>query len=231
VKLHLITGVTGAGKTGESIRLAAELRAPVVVIDRFQCFPELATTSGRPTTAELAGTQRVYLDDRRVSDGELAAGEAFTRLRRLLRALGTSHHTVILEGGSISLLSSMKASGMLDSGVSVRLMARDTEDLAYVAAVHARVTNMLTIGPTMMDELAHAWRFRVQRSFVASICGLDVILAWSRTRNRPVQGYVHTPDDIAELTEATTTAHLDYARRQMKCLSELGFTDDLITTW
>ncbi|MET0134112.1 MAG: isopentenyl transferase family protein, partial [Kibdelosporangium sp.] len=123
-----------------------------------------------------------------------------------------------------------KASGMLDSAVSVRLRVRATEDLGYVAAVRARVTNMLTVGPTIMDELAHAWRFRVQRSFVASICGLDALLAWSRTRGRRVQGHVHTPDDIAELTEVLTTAHLDYSRRQLKSLSELGFTDRLSAT-
>jgi adenylate dimethylallyltransferase len=225
MRLHLITGVTGAGKTGESIRIAAGLRAPVVAVDRFQCFPELSTTSGRPTAAELAGTQRIYLDERRVSDGGLAADEALTRLRRLLRVLGADHHDIILEGGSISLLSLMKTSGMLDSGVTVRLMAHNADDLAYAAALRARVTKMLTTGPTMLDELADVWRFRAQRSFVASICGLDAILDWSRMRNRPVRDYAHTPDDIAELTEAVTTAHLDYARRQLKSLAELGFTD------
>ncbi|MEV7627722.1 isopentenyl transferase family protein [Actinoplanes sp. NPDC089786] len=47
LNLILIVGPTGVGKTDRAIELARKVDAPIVVLDRVQCYAELAVGSAR----------------------------------------------------------------------------------------------------------------------------------------------------------------------------------------
>ncbi|MCP2204775.1 isopentenyl transferase family protein [Lentzea flava] len=217
----MIVGTTGIGKTAAAVQLAARWNAPVVSLDRVQCFPELATTSGRPTARELAGTARLYLDNRTIAQGELTVFEAYTRLRRLLRTLSTYHPAVILEGGSISLTTLLMTGENAPPGATFELMMGDVDAPAYRARLHARVVRMLTVRPSLIDEFAHAWRYRELRGFIASIVGFDALVAWHSRRESVTSGFVLSSEDRSVLIDRITDAHLAYAREQTKSLRAL----------
>src|SRR4051812_8683885 len=100
VRVHAVLGVTGAGKTSLATAVGHALGVPVVVADRIQCFRDIPVVSSRPSPDH----RRVYLDDRTIPDGDLPARRAYPKLRRILSDLADRHQTVILEGGSVSLL-------------------------------------------------------------------------------------------------------------------------------
>lgn len=78
--LRLIFGPTCTGKTSTAVALAQQTGLPVLSLDRVQCCPQLSTGSGRPTVEELKGTSRLYLDDRPLVKGIIAAKQAHERL-------------------------------------------------------------------------------------------------------------------------------------------------------
>lgn len=220
MRIHVIAGTTGAGKTAASVRLAQHIDAPVIAIDRFQCFPELATVSGRPTIAELQGTRRIYLDNRRLSQGELGADEAFVRLMKILRLLSGKYSAVILEGGSISICAHMatRAPELLRD-VHLKLGPNNP---AYRDAVYERVSHMLSAEPSMLRELSLAWQMREQRGFVASICGFDAVLSWCASNRRSIAHLAPSRSELLELIARVTRSHLAYAQTQVRALATLG---------
>ncbi|MEU5320899.1 isopentenyl transferase family protein [Streptomyces sp. NPDC021056] len=176
--VHLIAGPTGVGKSAAATRLARATGVPIVVADRLQCFTDLTTTSAR-AGAEVPDVCRYWLGDRTFADGDLCATEATDTLVALVERLGARHRSVIVEGGSISLLRELAARrAELPWRLSVRLLSPPGRD-EYVAALARRAREMLApraSGHSLLEELAALWREPRQRLFAASVNGFEAVL-------------------------------------------------------
>lgn len=216
MKLCLMIGPTGIGKTNRSITMARQHGAPVISLDRFQIFQELATGTCRPTPKELEGTERIFLAERRVASGELSSGESYQILLGLIEKLSHQHRMVILEGGSISLCSVLFEQGF------IRRFHIDVEFLTiqdmpgYRSRVMARLQEMLT-GSTeqrsMLEELARLWHDPSQVSFVETIVGYDVLVQHCRRTQTTPHDLMQKPMEAA-LFDEVLDAHLAYAQWQ-----------------
>ena len=105
----LIWGPTSVGKTDLSVKLALDKDAPVIALDRFQGYQEIEMGSGAPSQEELKHTQRYYLTDTTdaLSHGIIDAQHANERAKDLATSLLKDRSTVIMEGGSQSLIQAL----------------------------------------------------------------------------------------------------------------------------
>jgi hypothetical protein len=121
------------------------LQAPIVIADRIQCFVDLQVTSARTLREREDDVARHYIAERRVRDGDLGARAAFASLIELIGRLGLQHPFIVLEGGSISLLSllsQMHRSGNLPFRMSLDMMTMGDE-AAHRKRLAARARQML----------------------------------------------------------------------------------------
>jgi len=228
-RLELVLGSTGIGKTRLSVHTALAQRAPVIALDRIQCHPEIAIGSGRPSSGELAGTRRVYLDSRPLAAGVIEAGPAVDRLvslqRRLLDGGAT---TLVVEGGSISLLHELLSRGDWRQAVAVRVaVCVEGSARRYEQGVASRVEQMLGYGEdpaarTLQDELADLWDDPLARKAAAEIIGYrEAIAVCDRHGLLPQEMTGRTGRlwryELAHLIQA---AHLAYAGQQRAALAE-----------
>lgn len=209
-------GPTGVGKTDRSVLLARRLGAPVVSVDRFQIFPELATGTGRPTSTELAGTQRYFLGERTVADGELTTAAAYSKFIRVVECLSRRHRRIVLEGGSISLLSLLFELGFMHRvRADVELMGV-ADWPSYRRRVSQRVVQFLAGSGerrSMLAELSQFWCKPEQLAFVQTIVGYDVLTQYCRRRGIGPDELMGKPLD-SELVAALVQSHVDYAHQQ-----------------
>ena len=98
-ELISILGPTAAGKTAFSIRLARELKAPVISADSVQIYRGLDIGSGKVTEEEMEGVPH-YLLDVRNPDEDFSAGEYERTADALLERLFAEHDQVLLVGGA-----------------------------------------------------------------------------------------------------------------------------------
>ena len=172
--ISVIIGPTGIGKTDRAVNIARRDDAPATCIDRYQVFPELASGTGRPTSDELPGTERIYLAERKIADGELSARDAVSSLSEIVRDVSRRSDKLILEGGSTSLCTLLFESGVLDHPhVTVRFITAPDWS-AYRQRVRNREVRLLEGNPEqapMPAELAAVRRTPQQLNFVESIVG------------------------------------------------------------
>ncbi|WP_155054120.1 isopentenyl transferase family protein [Streptomyces blattellae] len=176
--VHLIAGPTGVGKSATATALARATGAPIVVADRLQCFTDIATTSAR-AGADVPGVRRHWLGDRTFADGDLSAANATDALVGLVNQLGSRHPSVIVEGGSISLLRELAGRlPQLPWELTVQLLPLPDLD-AYVATLTGRAHTMLAPPPpdrSLLEELDALWRDPRQRWLAASVNGFEAVL-------------------------------------------------------
>ncbi|MGW1783653.1 isopentenyl transferase family protein [Streptomyces sp. NPDC002143] len=179
--VRALVGPTGVGKSAAATALARDTGAPVLVADRIQCFTDLAVTSGRAADARVPGVDRIWLSERTVGDGDYTPGEASEDLLSRLGSLVTDHGTVVLEGGSISLL--LRFAELMENlpySISVDLLPIP-DRRHYPARQIARARKMLlpdSSGRSLLTEFAAAWRTPGRRRFTASVSGLDSVCEW-----------------------------------------------------
>ncbi|NEB03577.1 isopentenyl transferase family protein [Streptomyces sp. SID13726] len=176
--VRLIVGPTGVGKSAAATALARATGAPIVVADRLQCFTDLLTTSAR-AGADVPGVQRYWLGDRTFADGDLSAVEATDSLVRLVDRLSERHPSVIVEGGSVSLLRELSARRReLPWRATVRVLPVP-DRASYVEALTRRAFTMLAPAApdrSLLEELAALWRDPGQRWLAASVNGFEAVL-------------------------------------------------------
>lgn len=176
--VRLIVGPTGVGKSAAATALARTTGAPIVVADRLQCFTELLTTSAR-AGADVPGAHRYWLGDRTFADGDLGAVDATDSLVRLVDRLGRQHPSVIVEGGSVSLLRELTAR-RAELPWRARVQVLPVPDrVSYVHALTRRAYTMLTPDApdrSLLEELAALWRDPGQRWLAASVNGFEAVL-------------------------------------------------------
>jgi len=225
--VHAIVGPTGVGKTALATRLARETNAPTVVADRIQCFTDLSTTSARSDCDSSESIIRLYLADRVVADGDYPAEEAAQELVRKLERLTMEYPYVVVEGGSISVLRRLAARrGQLSFNLSAQVL-HIPDDVEYRLRLFTRARGMLspnTGGPSMLDELAMAWKNESQREFVASINGFEAALEWcchNRVDPATLSGNDMDPVLLDEIAWMVADAHAVHGREQDETFSAI----------
>ncbi|MEV8400245.1 isopentenyl transferase family protein [Streptomyces niveus] len=228
--VHLIVGPTGVGKSAAASAVARRTDAPVVVADRIQCFTDLATTSAR-AGADEPGVHRAWLGDRTVSDGDYRAAEAAEALVFTVQRLAGPGRTVVVEGGSISLLTHLADHHLprLPWRVTVTTLTRPAPD-RYLASLTVRAHAMLRPGPpdkSLLDELAALWRQPGKRWFAASVNGLEAALEWCAKYGidpaDPATARVGDvpPSLVEELARLIAERHAEHGADQERAFAEL----------
>jgi hypothetical protein len=225
---HLILGPTGIGKTRRAVAAAAEGGCPVIALDRIQCHPQIGIGSGRPAEDELAGTTRLYLDDRPLSDGPISAGPAIDRLvhaQRLL--LGGGAGALVVEGGSISLIRELTGRSDWCEGWTVRVtVCVEGSARRYEEGVTARVEEMVGYGAgparTVQDELADLWDDPLARKHAGEVIGYREAIDLCEQHSVLPQELTGPHGHLwrYELSSRIRDAHLAYSRQQRAVIAE-----------
>lgn len=226
-RLHFIVGPTTTGKTSRSVELAEQTGAPVIVLDRIQCFPELAVGSGRPSPAELRSTRRIYIKDCMVIDGELPATTANTLVHEHVARLIREEPVLILEGGSVSLLRTIAADPRWGTYSQSWERLHLREVASYLSKAKSRVQEMLAPSDgtwSMLDEIARLWPDTRSHAVLGGIVGYKTIIAYAARYRIPVTALRHTlsPEQIGHLAEEIAGEYLIYARWQERELPAMS---------
>ena len=225
MSMHLIYGPTSVGKTAASIALARRTGAPVIALDRLQCCPELATGSGRPSADELNGTRRIYMAARRLPEGMISAQEANQRLKALVAACMAGERSVILEGGSVSLLQEMVSdphwAGFSWSCTRLHL----ADPASFMSRARRRVRQMLHPGdgrPSLLEELLRAWPIPAARPIIEDIDGYRCAIRFAHGHGCAIPELLHLDPVLEEeLVEEIAQEYLQHARWQEEEFPEL----------
>lgn len=224
IQVKAIVGVTGSGKSTAADSVASEMCVPIVVADRLQCFTDIPITSARAPA--LNGVIRYHLSNRTISDGDYTDEQAFVDMLRLIDELAGTHRLIILEGGSISLLSRLAHEKNLPFLLSVHVMPLG-ERGEHWFRLRTRAMNMLSPNdgqPGILQELSHVWQYDRQRTFIASINGFEAILAWCRRNSldpADLGGHPLSKQGLADLAAEIANAHMDHSLEQEAALREL----------
>lgn len=214
--LHLIWGPTSTGKTARSVAIAKRTGAPVLVLDRIQCCPDVAIGSGRPSEQELCGTKRIYLDSRPITQGIISAQQAVERLHQRVDHYSAIHPLIILEGGSVSLLQEMvkhQSWGQKYAWSFEPIPMPSIEH--FLQRATQRVWEMFYPGDglkSMLDEMVQIWANPECRDTIADIYGYRCIISYVRQRQRHVDHILHmSPDEQQQLAEEIAREYWRYA--------------------
>ncbi|CBA17048.1 isopentenyl transferase family protein [Xanthomonas albilineans] len=223
--LYLIWGPTCSGKTALAVALAEQSGWPVIALDRIQCYPELATGSGRPLSSELRGTRRIYLASRAVREGIIAADEAHALLKDMV-GRHSAAGGVILEGGSISLINRMIADPYWASGWqwhSRRLRLGDPA--AFLDRALRRVEQMLRTHqehPSLLEELVALWPDPALRPILEDVDGYRYAIRFARHWSLPVADLLSMRDEMKQrLIRGIAEEYLEHAQWQERDLLAL----------
>ena len=98
--LAVLLGPTGVGKTETSLRLAEQLRSPILSADSRQLYKDLAIGTAAPAVADLQRVQHYFVGILELTDYYSASRFEEDALR-LLTELFETHDTIIMSGGSM----------------------------------------------------------------------------------------------------------------------------------
>lgn len=224
LQINAVVGPTGCGKSAVANSIASDLRAPVVVADRLQCFTDMPVTTARSPSAD--GVLRCHLSDRTIPDGDYPADEAFADLMRRISELATSQRLLVMEGGSLSLLTRLARWKELPFRLSVEVMPLGNRG-EHWRRLRSRAMKMLGPAdgqPGTLQELSHAWQYKTQRAFIATVNGFEAILAWCQRYGIDPGRVGELPlseRELAELAAGIADAHLDHGLEQDEVLRSL----------
>lgn len=220
MRIHFIIGATGVGKTALATELARRHEVPVVVLDRFQVFRELSAGTGRPYDHECEGTERIYLCDRSVREGELALRTAeklfFHQLDQVAARSPNPSGGIdcIVEGGSISLLGAVFGGIPLRSYRITLAYVPTGEPRQYREKLRRRAQDWLDRGDqrTLVDEALYVLRaFPEQADFLASIVSYKALVRRAKGKHLALEGLV---DEIVQDV-------FNYAQAQVALMEEI----------
>jgi hypothetical protein len=221
----LIIGPKAIGKTAHSVELARQVNAPVLALDRVQCCPELAVGGGRPTEAELQGTKRIYLTERRASDGVLSAEDAVALLvDRVRERWSAGSEYLVVEGGSISMLLLLARSSRWMGGADLLVEhLREPSGPEYEQRVRRRVEGMLgpaAEGRTILDEIRALWPDERARPLLSAAVGYRALISLSHDNGiDPVDLGQMATRSIDPLVDCVLQDHLAHAEEQRRELA------------
>jgi adenylate dimethylallyltransferase len=230
--LYLIWGPTCSGKTDIAVALARRTGWPVIVLDRVQCCPQIATGSGRPLPSELGSTQRIYLANRPLAEGIVDAGAAHARLKQEVEQR-KSEFGLILEGGSISLLNKIMSDPYWSDSFLWRThrLRLDAPD-AFLGRARRRVRQMLSPGGdrlSLLEELVAHWKDATSRLVLEDVDGYRYAIRFAHDRNLPVDHLLDLSHNLREhLIEGIAQEYLEHARWQERDFPDIPSTWRLV---
>jgi hypothetical protein len=210
--------------------IARKFNAPIIVLDRIQCFSDLRITSGRqsPSGKQNVDVHRIYLSERTVPDGDYPPEMAYSHLRDHLAAL-SRFPLIILEGGSMSLTRRLLDDNTLLSSYSIFFDIIRRDPTEHSKMVLARVFSMVSppngSDRSVISELITGWRHVEQRPFLGSIVGLDAVLSWLAKNALRVEDLTRenlSRPQLQDLSIAVAESHLQYAQSQQRLFDTLA---------
>ena len=98
--LIVLVGPTGVGKTELSLSLAEELNTCIISADSRQLYADLKIGTAAPTTSQLSRVKHYFVGTLSLTD-YYSAAQYEAEAMQLLDSLFSSHHTILLTGGSM----------------------------------------------------------------------------------------------------------------------------------
>ena len=98
--LLVLVGPTGVGKTELSLQLAERLCTPIISADSRQLYADLPIGTAAPTPQQLGRVKHYLVGTLQLTD-YYSAARYEEEVLKLLHDLFTTHHTVLLTGGSM----------------------------------------------------------------------------------------------------------------------------------
>ncbi|OSN07953.1 isopentenyl transferase family protein [Lonsdalea britannica] len=228
-RLHLIWGPTSTGKTARSVALAERTGAPVLVLDRIQCCPDVAMGSGRPSEQELRGTKRVYLNSRPISQNIISAQQAVEQLHQLTDHYSATHPLIILEGGSVSILQEMVKHTTWGQSYtwSFEPIPMPSADV-FLKRATKRVWEMFYPDgglKSLLEEMVQLWANPEYRDTLADIDGYRCIIGYLRQRRRRVDDILHMSlNEHKQLAEEIAREYWQHAVWQQNNFPDIPHT-------
>ncbi|MGB6181651.1 MAG: TIGR00730 family Rossman fold protein [Rhodococcus sp. (in: high G+C Gram-positive bacteria)] len=226
VRVDLVVGPTGSGKSERAEALAAECGAPIVVADRFQCLTDMPISTARPADPE-SPFRRVFLAERTLADGPLSGRDACAALFTVVGSLSVEHDAIVVEGGSISLAAALCEFSELPFDLTVWRRSIGSR-LAHLDRLTARARTMVEppAGPAhgMLGEVACAWRHPDRRPLVHTVNGPEAVLDWCTRNDRSPADLDEvdlTADEMDSLVVAVAEAHLFHALDQERAFAAM----------
>jgi len=131
------------------------------------------------------------LCDRKVSDGVISAIEANMRLKEKVSLYSNSHSTIILEGGSVSLINEMFSDSHWENDIEWVVQKLPLPTRAnFVQRARKRVHEMLhptDDNPSILDELVELWADPRTHSILKDIDGYRQLIRFAYSSNIPVE--------------------------------------------
>lgn len=232
VRVELVVGPTGSGKSERADALASLTGAPIVVADRFQCLRELPVSTARPVATEVS-LRRIFLGERALADGPLSGRDACAALLSVIGALSDDHEVVVVEGGSLSMAAALREFDVLPFDLRVHRRSIGSRS-AHLARLTQRARAMIAppspLDAGLLDEIARAWRDPAQRRWLRTVNGPEAVLDWCRSQNLcpgDLTTGVLTPEHLDSLVSAVAEAHLFHALDQERSFAVL-FPDAVV---
>lgn len=98
--LIVLVGPTGVGKTELSLSLAEELNTCIISADSRQLYADLKIGTAAPTISQLSRVKHYFVGTLSLTD-YYSAAQYEAEVMQLLDSLFSSHHTILLTGGSM----------------------------------------------------------------------------------------------------------------------------------
>ncbi|NKI76075.1 isopentenyl transferase [Dickeya sp. CFBP 2040] len=219
--LYLLWGVTSMGKTSYSVMLAKKYGLPVIALDRFQGYPEIMTGSGAPDHSELQGTERIYITpSRNLIEKVVSPEEAHHILKQKTSISLAKHPSIIIEGGSVSLLKNM-ISDYYWTSFSWRIkkfLIPSQKD--FIERAKKRVSMMVypkNDRPSILQETSIFFRKHHTVEPLADIDGYRIIIQYCKENNINYDSLDKLPDHEKDnITNLITHEYYEHALWQEK---------------
>lgn len=224
--LHFVFGPTAVGKSDFAYKHAVAVKAPIVVLDRIQTYPELTIVSNRSQAEDFPGCELRFLADSKIVDGELTAVDAYQRLSITIGQLERESDLIFLEGGSMSLIRQIIRHREDFNAYNIELTVLEPNDIEkYEEKIHRRVARMIYPSgekPTLIDEFIRNYSLFQSYPYLKEIVGYDAILDWMYESQIEISQLKEQSifPLAAPLIERIAAVHLDYAMQQMATLRQ-----------
>ncbi|MBK9293958.1 MAG: tRNA (adenosine(37)-N6)-dimethylallyltransferase MiaA [Oligoflexia bacterium] len=137
MKVIIICGATGTGKTQIAIELSKKLECEIVNFDSIQAFKELNIGSAKPTSDQLKEAKHHLIDFLNPNEA-YTAGDFKRNAEKILNELSLKHKFVILVGGTGFYLNAL-LSGMSEavaSSTEIKNKLKDELDKRGIDALY-----------------------------------------------------------------------------------------------
>jgi len=177
LRLIVVVGATGSGKTDLSIRLARHYGAPIVSTDSRQIYRGLPIGTAQPSAEQLRAVEHHFIATHDITQ-DFNCGEFEVQALALLERLFATHDTVVAVGGS-GLYVKALCEGMDDLPQADERLRAELAERMRREGVAALAEELRRLDPEYYDIVDKCNPARVQRAL--EVC-LQTGMPYSRQR-------------------------------------------------